>query len=366
LREASDAFFPPPTEVEAVPGHPRLVKVTTPSGIWRVRRLPAATALSDVTFSHDVLARAREAGITTVPAIVTPSAAPGQTALRLGGRLYDAQSWMPGDAPPRAISRWPGEDDIVDIPVVLDASPFADVVATLARLHEATNSLAAGLDIPTAPLAMLPGAVRQAHARHLGVLRGRARQHPAIQRWLASGERLLAGAEPIVLAATENRALDTSVLHLGLWPAHVLLDDGRLSGLLGWDRVAAGSPLLDIAQATLRLHGWSDDAVETAIATYSDTRPLSPEERRLLPAVAALDAVATTGRLLEQTYAVAETARPPSALRGAIDMMLSSMTALERGLTAQATAGKRQRAPWRHAPRREGGKPRDRRPRPRG
>jgi Ser/Thr protein kinase RdoA (MazF antagonist) len=363
LREASHVFFPSLSDVAAVPGHPHLVSVTTPSGDRRVRRLPETTLLEDLAFSHDVMTRAREAGIAAVPHVVAPPDGMSQSALRLGSRLYDAQSWMPGDPSPRAISRWPGEDDRIDIPVVLDATPFAEVIAATAKLHEATQQLATRRDIPTAPLAMLPGAVRQAHARHLGVLRGRARQHPAIQRWLATGERLLAGAEPIVLAATEDRVLDTSVLHLDLWPAHVLLGEGRLSGLLGWDRVAAGSPLLDIAQATLRLHGWSDDAVETAIATYSETRPLSPDERRLLPAVAALDAVATTGRLLEQTYAVPETARPPSALRAAIDMMLGSMTALDRGLAAQATAGKRQRAPWRHAPRREGGKPRDRRPR---
>ena len=139
------------------------------------------------------------------------------------------------------------------------------------------------------------------------------------------------------------------------------------TGLLGWDRVAAGSPLLDIAQATLRLQGWSDEAVEVALGAYAEARPLSPEERRLLPAVAALDAVATTGRLLEQTYAVEETARPPTVLRAAIDMMLRSMTALDRSLIEQSTVGKSKRTPWRRGPRptpprgQEGGKSRARR-----
>jgi aminoglycoside phosphotransferase (APT) family kinase protein len=228
---------------------------------------------------------------------------------------------------------------------------FADVISVTARLHESTTGMAERQGIPAAPLSMLPGAVRQAHGRHLGALRARARREPAIQRWLATGERLMAGAEPIVLAAAEEHGPPASVLHLGLWPAHVLLDEDRLVGLLGWERVAVGSPLLDIAQATLRLQGWSDDAVEAAIATYADVRALSPDERRLLPAVAALDAVATTGRLLEQTYAVEETARPPTALRAAIDMMLRSMTALDRNLIAQATVGKSNRTPWRRGPR---------------
>jgi aminoglycoside phosphotransferase (APT) family kinase protein len=212
---------------------------------------------------------------------------------------------------------------------------------------------------------MLPGAVRQAHGRHLAALRARARREPAVQRWLATGERLMAAAEPIVLSMPEDHAPPASVLHLGLWPAHVLLESEVLTGLLGWERVATGSPLLDIAQATLRLQGWSDESVEVALGAYGEARPLSPEERRLLPAVAALDAVATTGRLLEQTYAVDETARPPTAVRAAIDMMLRSMTALDRSLIVQATVGKSKRTPWRRGPRptpvREGGKSRARR-----
>jgi len=60
----------------------------------------------------------------------------------------------------------------------------------------------------------LPGAVRQAHGRHLGALRARARREPAIQRWLAIGERLMAAAEPIVVTASEDPGLSTCVLHL--------------------------------------------------------------------------------------------------------------------------------------------------------
>ena len=258
---------------------------------------------------------------------------------------------MPGAPPPRSEAAWPDPEDRIDIPVVLAPAAFSAVIAATARLHDATTAIAARPGIPTAPLSMLPGAVRQAHGRHLAALRARARREPAIQRWLATGERLMAAAEPIVLAAPEDLGPPASVLHLGLWPAHVLLEGDALTGLLGWERVAAGSPLLDIAQATLRLQGWSDEAVEVALGAYAEARPLSPEERRLLPAVAALDAVATTGRLLEQTYAVDETARPPTALRAAIDMMLRSMTALDRSLIAQATVGKSKRTPWRRGPR---------------
>jgi hypothetical protein len=362
LLQAAQALFPDLTAVEAIAGHPDIVRIVTPTGTGRVRRWPAGTLAPDIAFSREVMATASAAGVSPVPVLVTEPTTPDEPSLRIGGHHFDAQMWLPGIPPPRSEASWPNPEDRIDIPVALAPMAFSQVIAAAAHLHDATTALAARPGIPTAPLSMLPGAVRQAHGRHLAALRARARREPAIQRWLATGERLMAAAEPIVVTATEALGLSTSVLHLGLWPAHVLLEGESLTGLLGWERIAAGSPLLDIAQATLRLQGWSDEAVEVALGAYAEARPLSPEERRLLPAVAALDAVATTGRLLEQTYAVEETARPPTALRAAIDLMLRSMTALDRSLIEQSTVGKSKRTPWRRGPRptpprmREGGK----------
>jgi aminoglycoside phosphotransferase (APT) family kinase protein len=368
LLQAAREFFPDYTAAAALPGHPDVVKITTPASTGRVRRWPSGVHATDIAFSHEVMATARDAGVTPVPRLVFPPTAPDEPSLRIGNRRFDAQEWLPGAPSPRSEAAWPNPEDRIDIPVVLTPAAFSAVIAAAARLHDATTVIAARHGIPTAPLLMLPGAVRQAHGRHLAALRARARREPATQRWLATGERLMAAAEPIVLATPEDLGLPASLLHLGLWPAHVLLESDALTGLLGWERVAAGSPLLDIAQATLRLQGWSDESVEVALGAYSEARLLSPEERRLLPAVAALDAVATTGRLLEQTYAVDETARPPTAVRAAIDMMLRSMTALDRSLIAQATVGKSKRTPWRRGPRptpmrvQKGGKSRARRP----
>ena len=365
LLQAARVFFPDSTAADAIPGHPEVAKITTTASTGRVRRWPSGVLATDIAFSHEVMAAARDAGVSSVPRLVSPPTTPDGLSLRIGSRRFDAQEWSPGAPPPRSEAAWPNPEDRVDIPVVLTPAAFSAVITAAARLHDATTIIAARDGIPTAPVSMLPGAVRQAHGRHLAALRARARREPAVQRWLATGERLMAAAEPLVLAMPEDLGPPASVLHLGLWPAHVLLENDELTGLLGWERVAAGSPLLDIAQATLRLQGWSDESVEVALGAYGEARPLSPEERRLLPAVAALDAVATTGRLLEQTYAVDETARPPTAVRAAIDMMLRSMTALDRSLIAQATVGKSKRTPWRRGPRptpmREGGKSRARR-----
>ena len=365
LLQAAQAFFPDLTATHPVPGHGDIIQVATPAGPRRVRRWPSAATEAEITFIRDVMATARGAGLSPVPALMEPPLALDGPVLRHHGRLCDAQEWLPGSPPPRAQIDWPGPDDWVDIPVAIAPAQFAQVIAVIAALHDATASIADRRDAPTAPLAMLPDLVGHANERHRNALRPRARREPAIQRWLAASERLLAAAAPVVVEATQAQLLPTTVLHLGLWPAHVLIENGSVAGLLGWEQVAVGSPLLDLAQATLRLQGWSADTVEAAVGAYADIRPLSPDERRLLPAVAALDAVAAAGRLLEQTYAVAETARPPTALRAGIDSMLRSLTALERSLNAQATVGKSKRTPWRRGPgprpSRDGGRPRERR-----
>lgn len=349
LAFAARAFFPEATAIEVVPGHPDIARVDVPDGPRRVRRWPQAAPLSDVVFSHDVMATARAAGLSVVPPLV-PLPDSAETALQHDRRLFDAQEWMPGAPAPRSQSGWPEPDQRIDLPVVLPAPLFATVVTALAALHAAMPAFAARPEAPAAPLATLPDIVRQAQGRQFASLRARAPREPAIQRWLSTGERLLAAAEPIVAEAGQNNALAKAVLHMNLWPAHLLIEGDTLSGWLGWEQVAVGSPLIDLAQAIVRLQGWSEEAVETAFAAYGAAFPLPPAERRLLPAVAALDVVATTGHLLTQAFPQRVTERPPSSVRAGIDAMLRSMSALEHGLTI-ATAKRPRRTPFHRGPR---------------
>jgi hypothetical protein len=282
-------------------------------------------------------------------------------AVLIGGHLFDAQQWLPGAQVDGAEIAWPSRDDRVDVPVAIPHEAFTQVITALGKLHAASEGLSTTKGAPSAALGLLPGAVGAAQQRQVNTLRSRARFVPAIQRWLATGERLLATATPVIERATEQGNLSTTVLHLGMWPAHVLLQEGQVSGLLGWERAAVGSPLLDLAQATLRLRGWTDDAVETTVGYYSDIRDLTPDERRLFPAVAALDVVATTGRLLEQTFLTGSDERPPLPLRAAVEMMIRSMNAVERSLLGPV---ERKKKVWdynRPPQRPRGGSSRDRR-----
>lgn len=341
LTAAAHAFLPDATNIAAIAGHPDLARVAAPSGLWRVRAWPAATSVAEIEAIHQVITAVHGAGAAAAP-VVLPLVPPASSSVLLrDGRLYDALRWLPGEPPAGAAVAWPDADHIVDVPIVLPPSAFGEVMAFVARLHDLSPALAAEPAIPAAPLSFLPGAVRQAQSRHFQQLRPRARHEPVIQRWIAISERLLLAAEPAVLAAAAERPARGTILHLGLWGAHVLSEQDHLTGILGWERTSAGDPLLDIAQAVLRLQGWSDDAVELGLGAYSEMRPLAPEDRRLLPAIAALDAVATTGRMLEQVYDVDGADRPPPSLRTGVNLMLDSLATLDRTLNAPSRVRKR-------------------------
>ena len=70
LLQAARAFFPKFTGAEAIAGHPDVVKITTPTGIGRVRRWPAGVHAADIAFSREVMAAARDAGVSPVPRLV--------------------------------------------------------------------------------------------------------------------------------------------------------------------------------------------------------------------------------------------------------------------------------------------------------
>jgi hypothetical protein len=147
------------------------------------------------------------------------------------------------------------------------------------------------------------------------------------------------------------------VLHLGLWPAHVLLGERRdggddAIGLIGWEGAAAGSPLLDLAHLTTRCRGWSAPNAELVLAAYAALRPLAPEERRGLPAVAALDLVAAAGHLLDLAYGPRgeEAWPPPTALRAGAEFLVASLEAAA-AVAAQGDAPRKGAARrWQHRP----------------
>jgi len=372
LVDAAETFVPDATGMAPVAERQHLVRVDAPSGIWRVRRWPPSSTRRQIDFVHRLLATLQQAGIDFVPTIAPlPEASEDDAVLVLNGRYYDAQRWLPGVPAGRSLIGWHPTTPTIDLPTVIAESAVTPLVEAIARTHIASEELARSPRVPAVSLPDVVTAVQRAWGAQRERLRPVAPRRPPVQRWLALGERalpaVLAALEPALAPEMEERSGET-VLHLGLWPSHIVLDDSSRSqdasqtsrvGLIGWEGAAVGSPLLDLAQVITRCQGWSAANAERTLATYATLRPLSPEERRLLPAIAALDLVATAGYLLDRAYVPTgdQDAAPPTALRVGADALITSLetvtTLLTRGDSRRGAKGRA----WTHRPRGGSGKP---------
>lgn len=336
LIQAANHFLPGADAFEPLAGRAYVVRVRHGDEWWKVRRWPEATSQARVDFVHHVLGAVGQEPPAVAPrALVAPN---GEASALVNGAVYDAQSWLPG-APvlggPEAqvqTDRW------APLPAIVSDAIFENTLRSVALAHGRTAELALKHPLVDSPLAQLIAAVHQAWRAQRGVLRPLATSTPAVRRWLGTGERALPAAEAAVAArgeAVESQA----ICHFGLWPAHVIIaDSGQLgaAGLIGWEQCNVGSPLIDIAQAVSRFRGWTAAGAEMAIAAYGEVLPLRPEERRLLPAIAALDLVATCGQMLIYAYGGRPgAARPLTPLREAARSLLDSLDVATNTLIAQ-------------------------------
>lgn len=359
LARAATRFFPDATSVESAAGRAHLVRVETPSGTWAVRRWPAGTPQERVDFVHEVLRESRAAGIDFVPD-VTVAASDGSTVLALDGRLYDAESWLPGRAPLRGPDLLDERGRGINRPSPLSAATLMSAVRAIATWHGSTESLAARENVPQAPLDAALRAVRASWEEQRQRLRPLAPRTTHIQRWIRTGEVVLAAATEALAGADFLRSRPTVVGHLNLWPAHLLVSrfegQERITGMLDFAESAASSPLIDLAQLISHFNGWTGAAAEDAIGAYADVRTLAPEERRLLPAVAGLDLVAETGRLLTLGYAtraIVESGGGDTIRAGAASLLLSLEAiapAVQRGDRPEPSKARK----WEYGPRRSG------------
>lgn len=334
LREAALAFFPEATSIGPVPISDDLARVEDGSGVWCVRRWPAGVPATRVRFVHAVLLEARRAGLRVVPGVAETSAGERRDVIAAGGRLFDAQGWLPGRPLGRRVVETALSGMRVNLPGTLPGVPLQDLIETVARFHIASESLALRVDAPRAPLSAVAASVWRSWSGHRERLRAAASRNPPVQRWIRVSERALPAAAAALEAAPEQWTGLSVVGHHDLWPAHVLFsrrdEDERLTGLVDFTDVAAGSPLLDLAHLVAHFGGWSADAAEAALGTYGAVRAVTPEERRLLPTVVALDLVAEAGWLLVVANEPRGREDPPvsSALRTGAEALLASLEAV--------------------------------------
>lgn len=329
LIEAARRFFPDFTRIEPVGARRHLARVETPSGAWCVRRWPDGTPRERIAFVHRLLLASRAGGCELVP---QPAQLPdtGSAELLLDGAWFDAQSWMPGKPHTRGREIFDATGRLIHWPEPLPPGTLPAVAESLALWHRATETLARERTVPVARLDAIARAVSISWGGQRQRLRPSAATTPHIQRWLRTSEQVMRAGTAALASASYLRGAHRVIAHLNLWPAHLLFaPDGerpRLTALLDFAEAAVSSPLVDLGQLLTHFGGWTVAAAEEAIGAYASVIPLTPDERRLLPVVAGLDAIVETGRLL--TLAYASGVRPESAdadtLRhGAVAMLVS-------------------------------------------
>ncbi len=303
LLEAAARLLPGHRDIEPVPGYADLIRVNTVQGWTRVTRWQEGVTAERIATTHAIFERGVEAEIRCLP---SPYSGPnGEASIALpGGHRYEAREWLPG-AP---VFR---EEQIPDLPLPEFAplDHLAELAANIGNLHTASQRIVDQRKLTPVPLTVLHRSIALAGQDERRLLSGKDRTYPPIRIWQRASERIIPAAADAIglLQAGEGKRFVAT--HGNLWPEHVLYTRSgeamRLSGITGWSRLSASSPLVDLAQIVARHRGWSQDAAEVVLESYQSVAPLLPEERRAFPMIVGLDLLAVAGPLLISRVAAA-------------------------------------------------------------
>ncbi|MGB3329093.1 MAG: aminoglycoside phosphotransferase family protein [Thermomicrobiales bacterium] len=341
LEHAAAILLPGYTAPQTLGGSPHLLRVSTPDGLRLIRRWEPATTAQHIGFVARALDRANAAEVSMLPRILPVPGQSDSPALLQDGRLFTASTWLEGRPFARYGNYRTPDGHTIDVPVPT-ATPVEDVIfaaaRVLGRFHVATREMATENDAPRAPLSVfLKAATRQWQndKRYLG---DKAAGSSEIRRWLRCGNRVM-GAGPERLEATAGILDDTgTVVHGDLWPTHLLVTPrNELSGITGWAAMTTSSPVLDLVQLAGHVKGWTAAITEDLVGAYHETAPLTPEQRRAIPVVAAIDLVGRVARLLELAFLdermIGHEAVP--SLRSGVNLLLHSLETLTNVLVPE-------------------------------
>lgn len=343
-----------------------LAHVSGPAGEIVLRQWPEGTTPERIDFLARALDAARDAAGEVVQTFDPVPGNPEHRSVAVKDRLYTRSPYREGFP----LGRYGGfrtpEGRSIDIPLPESAKAHV-LIADLARIvalgHGATREIAQEKKAPVRTVASFLNDVRKTWFEQRKVLGDRAAEQRDIRRWLRCGNRIIPTASDLVRNEPVIMTERSVVNHGDLWPVNVLVtgrdEQRKITGLIGWSRASAGSPVLDIAALTVHMQGWSAALTEAVIDSYASTGHLRPEERRLIPAIAALDLVAHLAELLTLAYLddrmIGHQAAP--ALRSGMKTLLNSLETLT-GILApdiEQTGRLARRGDWRPTP--GGGRP---------
>lgn len=341
---AAGIYFPSATGASALAGFPHQVIVQSGNETWAVRRWAAAQTITAVEWTADAMEAAGVSGLLKIPEHARVPGRGAQRALLHAGRVYDAIRWPDG----RPLNRYGTfsliVNDTINLPLPDSmASPdvLVEAIQALARFHLASQSLANRADAPVYTLEAMLTATENIFAQLRKTVGSQAGGNQEIRRWLRSGNRILPAATDRIAEATALAQARTAAVHTDLWPSRLMVDEieGRtsLTGIVGWTQTAAGSPILDLARLAARCARWSAATAETVVGAYSEIAPITPEQRRMLPVIAALDLTTITGTMLQAAYEDDRIANDPvqSFIRSGVQTSVRSLETLANVLAPE-------------------------------
>lgn len=331
LLEAAGLLLPGHRDVTAVAGSPNVVRVETIGGPARVTRWEPGSTQERIASIHATFAGLQRAGIRFTP--VPLSGPNGQQSISLpGGHRYEARGWLGGQTAGREVP-FAG----LPLPVAISVDHVAEVAQALGKMHEAGATVINQRILPAAPLTAIHRSIVTMARDTRHDLLDVASSYPPSRGWMNSIDRVIGMTADTIGTLQEGDERRFVVAHGDLWPEHLLFSrkgDGtpELTGLAGWNYVAASSPLLDLGQLVSRTRGWSNEFVEAVVSGYQDTASLTPAERRALPGIIALDLLLTSTSLLRR-YMLPNPETEPSygekqQLVSAIERTLQALEAL--------------------------------------
>jgi len=252
----------------------RFWRLTTPYGRLCLRRWPEEhPSPSHLAQIHRVLQHVFLSGCQLVPVPLKTS--DGHTFVEHNRRLWELTPWLPGNA--NFLQR-PTRDKLVG------------AAQALARFHQAaeTSLGPAGSDRPSP-------AVGQRHEQLLQLQRGGApsiRGHVPSRCWPGLSARAVVildffdGLAPQIVAMLDDARRSAVRLQpciRDIWHDHVLFQGNEVSGLVDFGAMQIDSVAGDIARLFGSIVGDDPRGWETAQHAYESIRPLSDNERSLIP-----------------------------------------------------------------------------------
>jgi homoserine kinase type II len=248
----------------------RLWKIETADGVMLcLRRWPREHPTPErLRFIHDVLHRVWQGGLQIVPLPLRPST--GGTFLQHQGHLWELTPWMPG---------------VADFHANPTRERLRTAIGALAHFHR----LAAEPTTIGHPLSLHDRAIQVRN-----FLGGLAETIPSgISQGLEprlddEASRLFAAVRPLLpalkmrldLTASWSTPLQPAIRDI--WHDHVLFTGDKVTGIVDFGALRIDTPLADIARLVGSLVGDDAPARSFALDVYSELRPLTADDRRLI------------------------------------------------------------------------------------